>query len=71
MGLNVSGLLDMGGYTRNNAFGLKTDYRALIYNVIDFLIEKKQVDVATWHRTHVFGTGGSPIRRCASGFSQS
>lgn len=29
LGLNVSGLLYMGGYTRNNMFGLATDYRQL------------------------------------------
>jgi polysaccharide pyruvyl transferase WcaK-like protein len=62
VGLNISGLLDMGGYTRNNAFGLKMDYRAFIYTLIDFLIEKKQADVVLI--PHVLGTGGecdSPV----------
>lgn len=30
VGLNVSGLLYNGGYTRDNQFGLKTDYRGLV-----------------------------------------
>jgi polysaccharide pyruvyl transferase WcaK-like protein len=56
VGLNVSGLLWMGGYTRSNMFGLKTDYRAFTYALIDFLIEKKEADVVLI--PHVFGTGG-------------
>ncbi|OHB75432.1 MAG: hypothetical protein A2Z25_21000 [Planctomycetes bacterium RBG_16_55_9] len=38
VGLNVSGLLFSGGYTRNNMFGLKTDYRELIDGVVDYLM---------------------------------
>jgi colanic acid/amylovoran biosynthesis protein len=34
VGLNVSGLLYNGGYTRNNQFGLKTDYRALVDRLV-------------------------------------
>ncbi len=38
VGLNVSGLLMNGGYTRNNMFGLKMDYGTLIRSLItDFL----------------------------------
>ena len=62
VGLNVSGLLYMGGYTRNNAFGLKTDYRSFIYTLIDFLIEKKKAKVLLI--PHVLGKGGecdSPV----------
>jgi colanic acid/amylovoran biosynthesis protein len=54
VGLNISGLLFMGGYTRNNAFGLRADYQALIYNLIDFLIAKKGASVLLV--PHVFGT---------------
>jgi colanic acid/amylovoran biosynthesis protein len=36
VGLNVSGLLFMGGYSRNNMFALKTDYRQLTYAIIDW-----------------------------------
>lgn len=52
-GLNVSGLLYMGGYTTKNMFGLKTDYKELIYDLIDLLINKKQVTVLIV--PHVFG----------------
>ena len=41
VGLNVSGLLFNGGYTHNNMFGLQTDYKALVYELIDFLIRQK------------------------------
>jgi colanic acid/amylovoran biosynthesis protein len=53
VGLNVSGLLYMGGYNRNNAFQLKSDYRALIHQVIAYFIEVKQASVLLI--PHVFG----------------
>ena len=34
VGLNVSGLLYMGGYSKDNMFGLKADYRQLILDII-------------------------------------
>ena len=44
VGLNVSALLWHGGYTRNNQFGLKVDYQALIHALIKhFLLEKNVV----------------------------
>ncbi|MEJ2705059.1 MAG: polysaccharide pyruvyl transferase family protein [Sedimentisphaerales bacterium] len=42
VGLNVSGLLFSGGYTRDNMFGLKTDYRELIEGVVDYLMTDKR-----------------------------
>jgi polysaccharide pyruvyl transferase WcaK-like protein len=54
VGLNVSGLLFMGGYTQNNMFGLKVDYRTLVYEVIGNLIDKKGATVLLV--PHVFGT---------------
>ncbi len=54
VGLNVSGLLFMGGYTKNNMFGLKVDYRQLVYDVIKHLIHKKGAAVLLV--PHVFGT---------------
>lgn len=45
VGLNVSGLLYMGGYTRDNMFGLKVDYRLLVNEIIEFLIMKKKAHV--------------------------
>lgn len=38
VGLNVSGLLYNGGYTKNNMFNLKTDYKSLVNQIIDELI---------------------------------
>jgi colanic acid/amylovoran biosynthesis protein len=52
-GINVSGLLYMGGYTHNNMFGLKADYRELVYGMIGDLIEKKGLRVLLV--PHVFG----------------
>ena len=40
VGFNVSGLLYMGGYTKKNMFGLKVDYRRLIFDLIEFLVNK-------------------------------
>jgi polysaccharide pyruvyl transferase WcaK-like protein len=45
VGLNVSGLLLMGGYSRRNMFGLRSDYRELIRDLIHFLISEKQLSV--------------------------
>ncbi len=53
VGLNVSGLLYIGGYTRRNMFGLKLDYKVLVTEIIDFLISKKGVSVILI--PHVFG----------------
>ena len=39
VGLNISGLLFNGGYTQENMFGLKTNYRELINSVVDFLMK--------------------------------
>lgn len=53
VGLNVSGLLFMGGYNGRNMFGLKAEYSKLIYDLIDFLIKQKNSDVLLI--PHVFG----------------
>lgn len=45
VGFNISGLLFSGGYTRDNMFNLKVDYRQLIYRVVDLLVKKKKVVV--------------------------
>jgi colanic acid/amylovoran biosynthesis protein len=54
VGLNVSGLLFIGGYTRNNMFGLRADYRQFTQDLIQFLIEKKGASILLV--PHVFGT---------------
>ena len=43
VGLNISGLLFNGGYTRENMFGLKTNYRDLIYSIVDFLMKDEKL----------------------------
>lgn len=40
VGLNVSGLLWAGGYTGNNQFGLRTDYRDWCRRVVSGLVER-------------------------------
>ncbi len=53
VGLNVSGLLAMGGYTRKNMFGLRADYMQLGYGLIQFFVEKQNTKVLLI--PHVFG----------------
>ncbi|HWP85966.1 MAG TPA: polysaccharide pyruvyl transferase family protein [Terriglobia bacterium] len=55
-GVNVSGLLYIGGYTRDNMFGLKSQYRELIAALVEHLIARKGADVLLI--PHVFGTEG-------------
>jgi polysaccharide pyruvyl transferase WcaK-like protein len=53
VGLNISRLLYMGGYNRNNMFGLKEDYPSLVRGLLDFLVNKLKVTVLLI--PHVFG----------------
>jgi polysaccharide pyruvyl transferase WcaK-like protein len=52
-GFNVSGLLFMGGYSRNNMFGLKADYQKLVYAILELLMQKPEAAVVLV--PHVFG----------------
>lgn len=54
VGLNVSGLLLMGGYGRDNTFALKTPYRALVERVVGALVHSMRAHVVLI--PHVFGT---------------
>ncbi len=45
VGLNISGLLWNGGYTRDNQFGLKTDYQQAIKKGVAWLLSKENVKV--------------------------
>ena len=45
VGLNISGLLYMGGYDKNNMFGLRVDYRELVSRIIDLFIVGKGASV--------------------------
>jgi len=70
VGLNVSGLLYMGGYTRNNMFGLKIDYHELIANILDLLINQYRASVILI--PHVFGIENqeSDAKACLKVFEQ-
>lgn len=57
VGLNISGLLFNGGYTKNNMFSLKPDYRELLYSIIDLLMKDERLLVLLI--PHVFGPIGS------------
>lgn len=57
IGLNVSGLLFMGGYSKKNMFGLKSNYAELIYDLIHYLITVKSIPVLLV--PHVFGSGSN------------
>lgn len=43
VGLNISGLLWNGGYTKDNQFGLKADYRSVIRATIDYFLSNPKV----------------------------
>jgi polysaccharide pyruvyl transferase WcaK-like protein len=45
VGMNVSGLLYNGGYTRANQFGLKADYRAMVRGLLDAFLAEPGVSV--------------------------
>ena len=53
VGINISGLLFMGGYTRDNMFGLRVEYDKLMDALIELFIRQKNADVVLI--PHVFG----------------
>lgn len=57
VGLNVSGLLYMGGYNRGNMFGLRVDYRELVQRILELLIGGKGASILLV--PHVFGNDES------------
>lgn len=64
VGLNVSGLLLMGGYSRNNMFGLKANYAELIKRIVLYFANEKKVNVVLV--PHVFGEEEeSDVSACA------
>lgn len=69
VGLNVSGLLLMGGYTRDNMFGLKSDYGRLIEEIIACFIQNYNCDILLV--PHVFGDSNeSDASACACTFQE-
>jgi len=63
VGLNVSGLLWNGGYTRDNQFGLKADYQHVIRSIISFFLSHKGV------RLHLISHVASGIRSVESDYA--
>jgi colanic acid/amylovoran biosynthesis protein len=53
VGINISGLLYIGGYTGKNMFGLKADYRKMIHDLIGLFVKKHNAHVMLI--PHVFG----------------
>jgi polysaccharide pyruvyl transferase WcaK-like protein len=53
VGLNISGLLFMGGYSKDNMFRLKFKYSEFIYEMIEYLINRWKASVLLI--PHVFG----------------
>lgn len=45
VGLNISSLLWHGGYTRENQFGLKCDYKKLVKEIINYFLSLKNTKV--------------------------
>lgn len=51
VGINVSGLLSAGGYTKDNQFGLTLDYSQFIHAVIEYFVKDSNNEV--WLIPHV------------------
>ncbi|MEG6532047.1 polysaccharide pyruvyl transferase family protein [Caldibacillus thermoamylovorans] len=45
IGINVSGLLYNGGYSKNNMFGFRSDYKELLQEIIEYLIENTEYNI--------------------------
>jgi colanic acid/amylovoran biosynthesis protein len=54
VGVNVSGLLYMGGYTGRNMFGLQSEYPALIDKLLEELLQRTNAKILLV--PHVFGS---------------
>ena len=57
VGLNISGLLFSGGYTRDNMFGLEVDYSRSVYGIVELLMQNDKVVVLLV--PHVFAPCGA------------
>lgn len=68
VGLNVSGLLHMGGYTRANMFGLQGDYPELMRKIVRWFIGAAGTDVVLV--THVTGAWEGDGKACAALFEE-
>lgn len=45
VGVNISGLLWHGGYTKDNQFGLKSNYQHTMYAILDYFASKPEVEL--------------------------
>lgn len=45
VGLNISALLWHGGYTRNNQFGLKDEYKDIVCRIIEYFLDQTNVKI--------------------------
>jgi len=61
VGFNVSGLLWIGGYTRDNMFGLAADYRTVVRRAITHFIETKGATVLLVPHVNASRGEGDPI----------
>lgn len=57
VGLNVSGLLYSGGYSRSNMFGLNFDYRRFVDLLVRSILENRGVEILLI--PHTYGPAGS------------
>ena len=62
VGLNVSGLLYMGGYTRNNMFGLRCDYKELVHELLRRFMKEPNVHLLIV--PHVLGSAENEAAAC-------
>jgi colanic acid/amylovoran biosynthesis protein len=69
VGLNVSGLLHIGGYNNNNMFELKSDYRILLNKIIEYFVKIHRAQILLV--PHVFGTIESDVAASRTIFRES
>ncbi len=69
VGINISGLLMMGGYNQANMFGLVVDYESIIYRLIDLLITIHGARVLLVPHT-AGSTGESDVTACEALFDK-
>ncbi len=64
IGLNISGLLYVGGFTRNNMFGLGVDYKKFVHVMLEQLMEQTNAHILLV--PHVFwgGAEGDELQIC-------
>lgn len=62
VGMNISGLLYVGGYTHGNMFGLTSDYKEIVHDLARTLLVEKGATVLLI--PHVFGTVESDLPAC-------